>query len=115
VSEVERLALVRQIMASENRALLRAGGQRAVLRKIPEDFGYDFVAPGSGDSFEFGINNKACGFCNLAGGHGEEIMPHICGLDFEAYATQVIRLEQTQTLATGASHCKFRCSRLEPE
>jgi hypothetical protein len=42
-------------------------------------------------------------------------MPHICGLDFEAYATRGIRLERTQTLAGGADHCNFRFSRLEPK
>jgi hypothetical protein len=42
-------------------------------------------------------------------------MPHICGLDFEAYATRGIRLERTQTLARGAGHCNFRFSRLEPK
>ena len=42
-------------------------------------------------------------------------MLHICGLDFEAYATRGIRLERTQTLAGGAGHCNFRFSRLEPK
>src|SRR5215472_11815640 len=67
-------------------------------------------------AFDFGINYKACGFCKFAGRHGDqEILPHICGLDFEAYATSGIRLERTQTLAGGASHCNFRFSRLKPE
>jgi hypothetical protein len=63
---------------------------------------------GPGDNFDFGINYKACGFCKFAARHGDqEILPHICGLDFEAYATRGIRLERTQTLAGGASHCNF--------
>jgi hypothetical protein len=43
----------------------------------------------------------------------KEILPNICGLDFDAYAARGIRLERTQTLAGGASHCNFRFSRLE--
>ena len=35
--------------------------------------------------------------------------------DFDAYATRGIRLERTQTLAGGASHCNFRFSRLQGE
>jgi hypothetical protein len=90
---------------------LAAGGDC----KKPSGRIYDFVEPGPGDNFEFGINYKACGFCKFAARQGDqEILPHICGLDFEAYATRGIQLERTQTLAGGASHCNFRFSRLEP-
>jgi hypothetical protein len=117
VSEAERLASGRQFMSSENRTLLREQAARSVTeihqKEFPEDFVYDFVEPGLGDTFEFGINYKACGFCKFAGRHGDkEILPNICGLDFDAYATRGIQLERTQTLAGGASHCDFRFSRL---
>jgi hypothetical protein len=112
VPEAERLASGRQFMSSENQALLR----EQAVKSHSEDFVYDFVEPGPDDSFEFGINYKACGFCKFAARHGDkEILPHICGLDFEAYATRGIRLERTQTLAGGASHCNFRFSQLKPE
>ncbi|WP_369723398.1 L-2-amino-thiazoline-4-carboxylic acid hydrolase [Bradyrhizobium sp. LLZ17] len=114
-SEAERLASGRQFMSPENRALLREQAARSVAEshqtEFPEDFVYDFVEPGPGDGFEFGINYKACGFCKLAERHGDkDILPNICGLDFVAYATRGIRLERTQTLAGGASHCDFRFS-----
>jgi len=65
--------------------------------EFPEDFVYDFVEPAPGETFEFGIDYKACGFCKFAGRHGDkEILPNICGLDFDAYATRGIRLERTQ-------------------
>jgi hypothetical protein len=116
VPEAERLASGRQFMSPENQALLREQAAKSHAEVYPEDFVYDFVEPGPGDNFEFGINYRACGFCKFAGRHGDqEILPHICGLDFEAYATRGIRLERTQTLAGGASHCNFRFSRLEPE
>jgi hypothetical protein len=82
-------------------------------KAFPDDFVYEFVEPGPGDNFEFGINYKGCGFCKFAARHGDkEILPNICGLDFDAYATQGIHLERTQTLAGGASHCNFRFSQL---
>ena len=116
VPEAERLASGREFMSPENQALLREQAARSRAEEYPEDFVYDFVEPGTGDDFDFGINYKACGFCKFAARHGDqEILPHICGLDFEAYATRGIRLERTQTLAGGASHCNFRFSRLEPE
>jgi hypothetical protein len=116
VPEAERLASGRQFMSPENQAMLREQAEKSHGEEYPEDFVYDFVEPGPGDSFDFGINYKACGFCKFADRHGDqEILPHICGLDFEAYATRGIRLERTQTLAGGASHCNFRFSRLEPE
>lgn len=114
VPEAERLASGHQFMSPENQALLREQAAKSLMNEYPEDFVYDFVEPGPGDNFEFGINYKACGFCKFAARHGDkEILPNICGLDFDAYATRGIRLERTQTLAGGASHCNFRFSRLE--
>jgi len=116
VPESERLASGRQFMSAENRAFLREQAAKSLAEEYKEDFVYDFVQPGPGDNFEFGINYKACGFCKLAARHGDqEILPAICGLDFEAYAARGIRLERTQTLAGGASHCNFRFSTLEPK
>ena len=116
VPEAERLASGRQFMSAENQALLREQAEKSRAEEYPEDFVYEFVEPDPGDSFDFGINYKACGFCKFATRHGDqEILPHICGLDFEAYATGGIRLERTQTLAGGANHCNFRFSRLKPE
>jgi hypothetical protein len=115
VPEPERLASGHQFMSAENQALLREQAAKSLAEEYPEDFVYEFVEPGPSDNFDFGINYKACGFCKFAGRHGDqEILSHICGLDFEAYATRGIRLERTQTLAGGASHCNFRFSRLEP-
>ena len=117
VPEAERLASGRQFLSPENQALLREQAARSATgshqKAFPADFVYDFVEPGPGDNFEFGIDYKACGFCKFAACHGdEEILPNICGLDFDAYATRGIQLERTQTLAGGASHCNFRFSRL---
>jgi hypothetical protein len=117
VPEAERLASGRQFMSSENQTLLREQAIKSATKshqkEFPEDFVYDFVEPGPGDNFEFGINYKACGFCKFAARHGDkEILPNICGLDFGAYATQGIHLERTRTLAGGANHCDFRFSRL---
>ena len=118
--EAERLAAGRQFMSPENQALVREHAAMSETKShqeaFPQDFVYDFVEPGPGDTFEFGINYKACGFCKFAACHGDkEILPNICGLDFVAYAARGIRLERTQTLAGGASHCDFRFSRLTSE
>lgn len=114
--EADRLASGLQFMSLENQAILREQAAKSHAEEYPEDFVYDFVEPGPGDRFEFGVNYKACGFCKFAARHeDQDILPHICGLDFDAYATRGIRLERTQTLAGGASHCNFRFSRLEPE
>ncbi|BBB68198.1 hypothetical protein UNDYM_3945 [Undibacterium sp. YM2] len=115
--EAERLASGEQFMSAENQALLREQAAQSATEEhqqaFPQDFVYDFVAPGPGDKFEFGINYKACGFCKFAASHGDkEVLPNICGLDFVAYAARGIRLERTQTLAGGASHCDFRFSKL---
>lgn len=115
--EAERLAAGDQFMSPKNQIMLREQAAKSVTEshqaEFPEDFVYDFVEPGPDDSFEFGINYRACGFCKFAGRHGDkEILPNICGLDFDAYAARGIHLERTQTLAGGASHCNFRFSRL---
>ncbi|MGH6751241.1 MAG: L-2-amino-thiazoline-4-carboxylic acid hydrolase, partial [Bradyrhizobium sp.] len=113
VPEPERLAAGRHFLSPENQALLREQAIKSLRQEFPEDFVYDFVEPGPGDTFEFGINYKACGFCKFAARHGDrEILPNICGLDFDDYATRGIHLERTQTLAGGAKHCNFRFSRL---
>jgi hypothetical protein len=118
--EAERLAAGRQFMSPENQKLLREQAAESATKShqdaFPGDFVYDFVEPGPNDDFEFGINYKACGFCKFAARHGDkDILPNICGLDFDAYATRGIRLERTQTLAGGASHCDFRFSNLPPD
>ncbi len=113
VPEAERLASGRQFLSLENQILLREQASKSHDQDFSEDFVYDFIDPGPGDTFEFGVNYKACGFCKFAAQHGDkEILPNICGLDFDAYATRGILLERTQTLAGGASHCDFRFSRL---
>ncbi|WP_188259274.1 L-2-amino-thiazoline-4-carboxylic acid hydrolase [Azospirillum tabaci] len=113
VPEAERLASGQHFLSPENQAFLREQAEKSRQEQFPEDFVYDFVEPGPGDDFEFGINYKACGFCKFAARHGDkDILPNICGLDFDAYATRGIHLERTQTLAGGASHCDFRFSRL---
>ena len=120
VPAAERQAAGLQFMSPENRALLREQAANSTTQDhqtaFPQDFVYDFVEPGPGDNFEFGINYTACGFCKFAALHGDkEILPNICGLDFDAYATRGIRLVRTQTLAGGADHCNFRFSRLPPD
>lgn len=120
VPEAERLALGRQYLSPENQALVReqaaASATESHRKAFPEDFVYEFVEPGPGDSFDFGINYKACGFCKFATRHEDkEILSGICGLDFDDYATRGIHLVRTQTLAGGASHCNFRFSRCTSE
>jgi hypothetical protein len=89
VPEAERLASGRQFLSSENQTLLCEQATKSLQKEFPEDFVYDFVEPGPGDNFEFGINYKACGFCKFAARHGDqEILPNICGLDFDAYARE---------------------------
>jgi hypothetical protein len=115
VPEEERLASGRQFLSPENQALLREQAAHSTTAGHREafaaDFVYDFVEPGPDDDFAFGINYTACGFCKFAAAHGDqEILPNVCGLDFDAYATRGIRLVRTQTLAGGASHCDFRFS-----
>lgn len=117
VPAAERFASGQQFMSPENQRLLREQAITSATpyhrQAFPEDFVYDFVAPGPGENFEFGINYKACGFCKFAARHGDQdILPNICGLDFVAYAARGIHLERTQTLAGGASHCDFRFSKL---
>jgi hypothetical protein len=70
--EAERLASGRQFMSSENQILLREQATKSHREEFPEDFVYDFVEPGPGDNFEFGINYKACGFCKFAARHGDK-------------------------------------------
>ncbi|MBH5387984.1 L-2-amino-thiazoline-4-carboxylic acid hydrolase [Bradyrhizobium diversitatis] len=116
IPEAERLAAGRQFMSRENQALMREQAAGSVTQAHQAEFPEDFVEPGPQDSFEFGVDYKACGFCKLAARRGDaEVLPNICGLDFVAYAARGIRLERTQTLASGASHCGFRFSRLPPD
>ncbi len=110
--EAERLAAGRAFMSAENQAVLREQAARSHRGEFAEDFVYDFIEPGPGDAFEFGIDYRACGFCKFAARHDDrDILPNICGLDFIAYAARGIHLERTQTLAGGATHCDFRFSR----
>lgn len=74
--EAERLASGQQFLSPENQALVREQAAHSMApghrEAFPDDFAYDFVAPGLGDHFEFGINYKACGFCKFAAQHGDK-------------------------------------------
>lgn len=112
----ERLGAGRRFMSPENQAYLREQAARSRLEEFSEDFVYEVVEPGPGDGFAFGIDYKACGICKFAARHGDhELLPTICGLDFDAYAAQGIHLERSQTLAGGATHCDFRFRTLPPD
>jgi hypothetical protein len=112
VPEPERLEAGREFMSDANKALIREQAACSDEQKYSGDFVYDYVEPGPNDTFEFGVNYRACGFCKFAARHGDQdILPHICGLDFAAYDLRGIRLERTQTLAQGAPYCNFRFSR----
>jgi hypothetical protein len=115
VPESERLEAGRQFMSAANRSLLREQAALSQRETHPGDFVYDYIEPGPGDEFEFGINYRSCGFCKFAAQHGDkDILPNICGLDFAAYETRGIKLERTQTLAGGAAHCNFRFTSQHP-
>ncbi|WP_213030711.1 hypothetical protein, partial [Acinetobacter baumannii] len=91
VPEAKRLAAGDRFMSPENQAVLREQAARSTTEnhqaEFPEDFVYDFVEPDTNDNFEFGINYRACGFCKFASRPGDkDILPSICGLDFDAYA-----------------------------
>jgi L-2-amino-thiazoline-4-carboxylic acid hydrolase-like protein len=114
--EAERMRAGRQFMSAENKAMVREQAALSHEQKYPGDFVYDFVEPRPDDRFEFGINYRACGFCKFAAQHGDkDILPNICGLDFAAYETRGIKLERTQTLAGGATHCNFRFTSMPPK
>lgn len=119
IPEAERLETGRQFLSDANRATIREQATQSHEQFYPGDFVYDFVEAGPNDTFEFGVNYRACGFCKFAAQHGDtDLLPNICGLDFAAYELLGIHLERTQTLAGGASHCNFRFSRkpeLEPQ
>lgn len=109
--EADRMEAGRQFMSHENRAALRRQAAESQKQAYPEDFVYEFVEPGPGDGFEFGINYQACGFCKFAARYGDQdLLPNICAIDFASYAARGVHLERTQTLAGGATHCDFRFS-----
>jgi hypothetical protein len=112
ISEADRLEAGRQFMSSANQAVVREQASNSQAQTYDGDFVYDYVEPEPHEDFEFGINYRTCGFCEFAKRHDDlDLLPHICGLDFEAYDLRGVRLERTQTLAGGASHCNFRFSR----
>jgi hypothetical protein len=111
IPEADRMEAGRQFMSAENRALIKEQAAASHRETYAGDFVYDYVEPSPGDTFEFGINYRACGFCQFAARHGDvSILKHICGLDFAAYGLRGIHLERTQTLAGGAPYCNFRFS-----
>ncbi len=106
--EAERMQAGRQFMSPENRAFIRQQAEQSRHEGYAGDFVYDYVEPGPDDRFDFGVNYRACGFCQFAARHGDADVLNLCGLDFAAYALRGIRLDRTQTLAGGAPHCDFR-------
>lgn len=104
--EEERLALGRRFMSSENLRYLEEQAAWSRAREHPDDFVYSIVR---GDGFDFGIDYHECGLGKFCRAHGDDdLLPHICAVDFESYGLRGIHLERTTTLASGAARCDFR-------
>jgi hypothetical protein len=65
IPEADRMEAGRQFMSAENRALIREQAARSHQQTYAGDFVYDYVEPGPGETFDFGINYRICGFSNL--------------------------------------------------
>lgn len=109
IPEQDRMQAGRQFMSPENRVLIRQQAIESQNRTHEGDFIYEYVEPGPNDTFDFGIDYSACGFCQFAARHDDAgILKNLCGLDHASYALRGIHMDRTQTLAGGAPHCDFR-------
>lgn len=110
--EAERQALGRQFMSPENLRYLEEQAAWSRTKEHPEDFVYSIVHPDDpedGGDFDFGVDYHECGLCKFCRSHGDDdLLPHICAVDFESYGLRGIHLERTTTLASGAERCNFR-------
>ena len=115
VPEAERLASGRQFMSSREPVLAaRAGSKKPCAKNIRKISSTISSSRGPVTTLNSASTTRLAAFANSRRAMEiKEILPNICGLDFDAYATRGIHLERTQTLAGGASHCNFRFSRLE--
>lgn len=109
IPEAGRRQLGTDFLSAGNRAVLEREAGRSQTREHLEDFVYSIVEAGEGEDFDLGIDYHECGLSKFCHKHGDlDLLPHICAVDFDAYALRSVGLERKTTLASGAERCDFR-------
>lgn len=81
---------------------------RSQKREYPDDWVLTYV-PGDGQTFSDGVNFTQCAICKLCRDHGaQELLPHLCKVDFVECDAMGIDLKREHTLAAGDALCDFR-------
>jgi len=94
-SDAARLAFIAAAERSQREALAR------------EDV-FEFL-DGDGESFEYGLNVKACATCHQFARYGAmDLVPYMCAVDDVMSAKHGEGLRRTGSIALGADHCDFR-------
>gem|GEM_PF-574242 len=75
----------------------------------PDDWVFDYVAPGEGDDFQVGMDIHSCPVALLCKNlDAERFFPYFCLNDYVSHGMLGISLVRTHTLAHGAPCCDFR-------
>ena len=88
-----------------------AAAQKTQEREFPGNWVQEFVA-GDGESFDFGINYTECGIVKfMEAQNATELTGYLCQTDFAALESLGLKLNRTETIASGCERCNFRISK----
>ncbi len=80
-------------------------------RQYPQNWVQEFIS-GDGQSFNFGYDYTECGIVKfLEAQEATELIAYLCETDFAALEALGLKLERTETIASGCQRCNFRISK----
>ncbi len=82
-------------------------------KQYSQNWVMEFI-PGDGQSFDFGYDYTECGIVKfLKAQDATELIPYLCETDFAALRAMGLKLERTETIASGCQRCNFRISKIK--
>ena len=90
---------------------MEAAALETQKRAYPGNWVQKFIL-GDGETFDFGIDYTECGIVKfMEAQNASELTPYLCQTDFAALEAMGLRLERTETIASGCKRCDFRISK----
>jgi len=90
---------------------MAVAAQTTQKREYPGNWVQEFIA-GDGESFDFGIDYTECGIVKfMEAQNATELTRYLCQTDFAALESIGLKLDRTETIASGCARCNFRISK----
>ena len=90
---------------------MAATARETQKREYPGNWVKEFIA-GDGESFDIGFDYTECGIVKfMQAQNATELTRYLCQTDYAALEAMGLKLDRTETIASGCARCNFRISK----